>query len=450
MFPGVACARKRTQWLLLAVISLAPGWDAHSQAPGEKNNLAGPPRSGTEDITRKSDPAEDESRAWQKLLELSPNDPRTLIKGLEDFLARFPQSPRREQVLRTIYQQALQSNDPRKAIEAGEKLLALNPEDPDLLTGLTDLYGRSSDAASRTKALTYATRFVEHAEKFAAQSPSAEIPAGKWSELESAIRATAYFLRGKVHAESGEVELAVADFEKSLAIYPTADVAERLGDVSLQGGDTDRAIDAYATAFVIPDKRADPARRELIRRKLGSAYIAKYRSEKGLGELILARYDKLALSLAGRVRADSKADKLSRDPSEFILQRLDGSELHLRELKGKVVVMDFWATWCAPCRLQGKLIEQVVESFRQEPAVTFLAVNTDEDRSGVPKFLKEENWTTPVVYGPGLEQLLGIRALPTVLILDREGRVAYRQAGLDPGSFVPVLQGKIREALEMN
>lgn len=454
MTSNIPCCREKAVLLLLAVVSLVAVSKAQAPAAEEKNPSGKPPAStaqpDAETSAQNPNPLEEESRALQKIFELSPNDPQALIKGLEDFLARFPQSARRGQILRTIYSQALQANDQRKAIETAEKLLELNPEDPDLLSGLTDLYGRHTDAASRAKALTYATRFVEHAEKLATQSPPAEIPAEKWTEVHTLIRATAYFLRGKVHAQSGESHEAVSDFEKSLAIYPTGEVAERLGDVAMQREDADRAIDAYATAFAIPDKRADPARREQVRRKLGSAYVSKHQSEKGLGELILARYDELALSLAARFRTEGKASKESRDPSEFVFQRLDGSEMRLRELQGKVVVMDFWATWCGPCRLQGKLFELVRENFRQEPDVTFLAVNTDEERSAVPNFLKEEKWTTPVVYGLGLDQLLGIRALPTVLVLDREGRVAYRQAGLDPGTFIPALEEKVREALKKN
>jgi len=449
MTSNILCCRERAVLLLLAVVSLVAVLKGQAPAAEDKNPSTRPPATQPDAQKPPENPnsLEEESRAWQKILELSPNDPQALIKGLGDFLAQYPQSSRRGQILRTIYTQALQANDQRKAIETAEKLLEVNPEDPDLLSALTDLYGRHTDAASRAKAITYATRFVEHAEKLATQSPPAEIPAGKWMEVHTLIRATAYYLRGKVHAQSGESEQALSDFEKSLAIYPTAEVAERLGDVAMQREDADRAIDAYATAFAIPDKRADPARREQVRRKLGSAYVSKHHSEKGLGEFILARYDELALSLVARFSADGMAAKASRDPSEFVLQRLDGSEMRLRELQGKVVVMDFWATWCGPCRLQGKLLENVRETFRQEPAVTFLAVNTDEDRSAVPNFLKEEKWTTPVVYGLGLDQLLGIRALPTVLVLDRDGRVAYRQAGLDPGTFIATLEEKVRATL---
>ena len=162
MISNIPCCHKKAVLLLLAVVSLVAVSKAQAPAAEEKNPSTKPPAAQPDagKSAQNPNPLQEESRALQKIFELSPNDPKVLIKGLEDFLARFPQSARRGQILRTIYSQALQANDQRKAIETAEKLLELNPEDPDLLSALTDLYGRHTDAASRAKALTYATRFV--------------------------------------------------------------------------------------------------------------------------------------------------------------------------------------------------------------------------------------------------------------------------------------------------
>jgi thiol-disulfide isomerase/thioredoxin len=130
-----------------------------------------------------------------------------------------------------------------------------------------------------------------------------------------------------------------------------------------------------------------------------------------------------------------------------VLERTDGSPLRLADYRGKVLVLEFWATWCGPCRMEGKLLERVAENFRNEPAAVFLAVNVDDDRAGVPAFLKEVQWTTPVAYAQGLDRLLGVQALPTLVIFDRNGRVVFRLEGLDFERFVETLDKKLRETL---
>jgi thiol-disulfide isomerase/thioredoxin len=207
-------------------------------------------------------------------------------------------------------------------------------------------------------------------------------------------------------------------------------------------------MDYYVTAFAFPEKDPDPAHRQDIRRKLGSAYVALYHSEKGLGDLVISRYDQLMQQLAVRFSNERPQNAGRRDPFEFVLERTDGTPLRLADYRGKVVVMDFWATWCGPCRLEGKLFERVRENFRTESDAVFLAVNVDEDRSGVLVFLKEEGWDVPVAYALGLEHLLSVGGLPTVVIFDRQGRVVYRQEGLDPESFVEELDKRLHEALQ--
>ncbi len=423
---GVAC--------LAALVALAPLFAVEQKKP---------PAKPAPEASQESE----ESQTLTEALEAGPSDPQKLIQNLEAFLARFPQSTRRERVLRTIYRLALESNDPRKAAEAAEKLLEENPEDLEMLAGVVDLLSRQDDTASRAKAIEYGTRFIARAEQRAAEPSPPDVPEEKWRETRALMQATAYLMRAEAYARAGDDIQAVADLERSLEAYPTAQVAERLGDAASKMGETERAIEYYATAFAFPDKSLDPAHRDEIRKKLGSAYIAKHQSEVGLGDLILARYDELTRQLQSRLAARRKSNADVRDPSEFVLERLDGSQMRLAEFRGKVVVMDFWATWCAPCRVEGRLFEQVMENFRDNPAVTFLAVNVDENRRGVPDYVREENWSVPVVYARGLDTLLGVNGLPTVLILDPEGRVVFRQVGLDPGSFVPTLDKKVREAL---
>ena len=390
---------------------------------------------------------EQESQALQDAVRSSENNPQVLIKNLEAFLERFPASAKREQVLQVIYKSALRANDPQTAAQYGEKLVGLRPDDPVLLSSLAELFDQQDGAASRAKALQYATKFVECAEMEVEESARSAGGKDKVPDSLTVMLSAAYLTRGKLYAKSGEPDKALEDFEKSYAACPSEQLAERLGDLAAKRNDFKRAVNEYATAFAFPGPGTDPSHREEVRRKLGSCYVMLHQSEKGLGDIVLARYDELVRDLAPHFKDSDRPIAHLRDPFAYVLERMDGSPLRLADYRGKVLVLEFWATWCGPCRLEGKLLERVTQNFRNEPAAVFLAVNVDEDRASVPDFLKEEQWTTEVVYPQGLDRLLGVLSLPTLVIFDRNGHVVFRQEGLAVSTFVATVEKKVREAL---
>jgi thiol-disulfide isomerase/thioredoxin len=388
-----------------------------------------------------------ESQALQDAVRSAEGNPQALIKNLEGFLERFPATTRREQVLDAIYKSAFRSNDPQTAIKYGEELLGLRPDDPVLLASLVDVLERQDDAPSRARALQHATRLVELEEMEFQKSAKAAAGEEKAPDSRPFLLAQAYLIRGKLYAESGDLDKAEADYEKSYAAYPSQQLAERLGDLAVKRSDLKRAVDEYATAFAFPGPGFDQAQREEIRRKLGSCYLVLHPSEKGLGDLVLARYDELARALAARFQDSSQPNANVRDPLAYVLKRTDGSPLSLSDYRGKVLVLEFWATWCGPCRLAGRLLDRVTQDFRNEPAAVFLAVNVDENRASVPAFLKEEQWTTEVAYAQGLDRLLGVFSLPTLVIFDRSGHVVFREEGVVASTFVDAVEKKVRGAL---
>jgi len=435
---------------------LARGQQAATPAPPSAVQSAGekpkPPAQSAEENQKQpaegsSTSAQKENAALTEAVESAHRDPQVLIKNLASFLERFPDSPRREQVVLTIYRQALQSNDPHMAIEYGEKLLAIHSGDLALLSSLVDLLGRENDAGSHAKAIADATQFIDLAERVSTEPAPKNIAAEQWQETCSLTRSSGFLMRGKLYDKAGENGKAFADYEKSFAIYPSSDVAERLADLAAKQGDGDRALEYYATAFAFPERSVDPAHREELRKKLGYIYAGKYKSEKGLGDLVLAKYDDLNRALKARIGQSKSANVEVHDPFQFVLERLDGTSVRLGDYRGKVIMVDFWATWCGPCRLAGRLMERVVADFRGQTDPLFLALNTDQDRTGVAGFVREEQWKIPVAYADGLDHLLEVTALPTILIFDRQGRVVFRTEGVDPETFQQQVEQKLHEAL---
>jgi thiol-disulfide isomerase/thioredoxin len=374
-------------------------------------------------------------------------NPQALIKSLEDFLERFPQSSRREVVLRTICHESTAANAPEITLKYGRRLLDLTPDDPTLLDILLDALGRTNDAANRALSIDYASRLIvifENMRKRPAEPPgSPKAPDERWAAQLGSL----YARRAACYRESGVLEKALSDFQTSYDLQPSARTAEALGDVASAQGDAARALDYYLTAFAFPQKDPDLEHRPEVRRKLGSAYVARYGSSKGLGDLALARSDELMEQMAGRLSSSTSENAGRRDPFDYVLKRTDGSPLRMADYRGKILVVDFWATWCGPCRVAGRFFDELAQRFHTETAAAFLAVNVDEDASRVPEFLKAEGWTAPVAYGEGLDRLMGVTGLPTVVIFDRRGRVVLRQEGLSQQGFLENLEIRVREAL---
>ncbi len=141
-------------------------------------------------------------------------------------------------------------------------------------------------------------------------------------------------------------------------------------------------------------------------------------------------------SSAGGAPASAKLD--------FRLKTTDGRTLGPPDFPGKVVVVDFWATWCAPCRLQARILEPVVRELKGKN-VQFLAADMGEEEATVRSYLRENPFGYPVLLDVDsrISDSFNITALPTLLIIDRKGGLFSLQAGLADGD---TLKRRIQQA----
>jgi thiol-disulfide isomerase/thioredoxin len=135
----------------------------------------------------------------------------------------------------------------------------------------------------------------------------------------------------------------------------------------------------------------------------------------------------------------------SPDRVEFRLATLDGRRLGPEDFPGKVVLVDFWATWCGPCHIQHRILEPLYQDFKDQ-GVEFLAVSLGEDPETVARHVRENPYSYPVLVDPedSLTVELQIYALPTLMVIDRRGKVAFFEPGLADG---PTLRRILEEAL---
>lgn len=135
----------------------------------------------------------------------------------------------------------------------------------------------------------------------------------------------------------------------------------------------------------------------------------------------------LIASLGACTDKGKGANALAED---FTLQDLNGKDVRLSDYRGKAVLLEFWATWCPPCRASIPGIEKIHKTYKDK-GLSVLAVSLDEgDWASVKSFAAEAGITYTVLKGTeDVAEQYHVRSIPMVLILDREGRIARRYLG---------------------
>ncbi|RMF59944.1 MAG: TlpA family protein disulfide reductase [Calditrichaeota bacterium] len=140
---------------------------------------------------------------------------------------------------------------------------------------------------------------------------------------------------------------------------------------------------------------------------------------------------------------------------EFEFRTLEGDFVKSSDLNNKVVVLGFWATWCAPCIRQFPEIQSLVDEFKNQPDVAFYMVNTGQAGDSlrqVQSFLELYPYDFPVVYDAAarVSRKLAVQRIPQLLVIDRKGIIRLREIGyLEGGDKISAkLSRYIREFLE--
>lgn len=327
-----------------------------------------------------------------QVLEIKKNnvDATTRIAPLEKLLLLKPSPSLQRIIYEDLFHEALRVKDNVRVIQYGEYLHQIDATDYVLMAQIA--LAMADKKTSPGKALAYART----AEKLTAEFHLAKRPPNT----------------SQATLDSSFPE------KKQRELYPQqrALVLDALGWVLLQMG---RVQEAEQTL-----RRAN----ELYRSETGLAHWA-----IALGKVGKVTEAEQIAAQASSLFADSIRRKMIHSKIEdFELLSIDGQKIKLSELKGKVVVINFWATWCGPCIAEMPHLLKLYEKYKNQ-GLEILSISTDEEREKVRPFVTQKRMTFPIFNEPNGRKRFQAELIPTNIFIDKEGVIRYRTMGFTEG-----------------
>lgn len=395
----------------------------------------------------KQAPSDTEQQDLMKAVTDAGNSTLDLVRSLEAYLLKYPDTVQRPDIELAIAKAAIDNKDSQRVVLYGQRVIGRDPENVLMLDRVAQALLALGGPENARKSMKLAHQLEELINSMGAASGT---DAAQHQEDRERALARMLLVQSRAHAVVNENEEAEKLAARAFSIYPAEETARVWSESLVRLGRQEEAIAHLAEAFAVPDPHATDADRQTDRERLGELYKKLHEgSEKGLGDTILEAYDHSTAMTNMRHQRLMALDPnaAAANPGEFTITSLDGKKTKMSSFAGKVLVLDFWATWCEPCRVQHPLYEQVKKHYGNRDDLLFLAMDTDDDHSVVQPFLDEHMWDKGVYFEDGMAKLLQVQQIPTTILIGKNGKVASRMNGFLPDNFVSLLISRIDAAL---
>jgi len=256
-----------------------------------------------------------------------------------------------------------------------------------------------------------------------------------------------YALMAQAYFRMGRFKDAAAVQKEAIALKPEdAELCNELGVYLYKENDKktlQECVEAFQRAIDLSKGQVT-----LAYFNLGHALIRQGKDKEGIQALksyLEAAPTASNASEARAIIANPRLAGVSLAPG-FNVKSISGDQLSLEKLKGKIVLLDFWATWCGPCREEMPFVKDLWKKYGGDRFV-IVGISLDRDRGALNRYLEKEGITWPQVYDGGgfdsrVSRLYGVHAIPHTVLIDQDGVV--RAVGLRGGA----LSGKVGELIK--